>query len=593
MADLLPKKIVPPAGKADRLAEEQVNKYSDLKSKYDSIFRDDHQTISQYALPNDSDINTEKTESVSGWTDHIFDTTMIQAAQTLGAGLFNWWTPPNQPWAEFEPPKELTEGKDSDNAALDDAVQWLGKASDRAMRELGRSNFYPVKAMGDVGLSVFATDLIIADESDRGTELFNFIHCKIGTYVIEDNYKGIVDTARREFKMSYRQICQKFGDDAAPKKMADQCKGPGGPAKEFKILHCIFPREDSDRMPKRKDGANKPIASVYIAIDFKECLSIGGYDESPILCRRFAKWGTGAVWGYGPSYLALPDARQVNYVQQYLDALAELHAYPRILIPNELTGDVDLRAGGTTPKGTDPNDKPEEWATVGDYKLGLEMQEGRRQAIRDAYFVDAFKLLNSPPLMDKEMTAFEISQRQAEQMQNITAVDARAIVEFINPLMQRVFGIMYRAGKLGKAPQGLMTVTGPGKAALVAPEIVVTSRFNDTLRALKNRGVEETFKFVAPLAEGKPELWDVFDMDDSIREYARNAGMPADNLRKLKGPGSVSDIRSQRAKLMQQQRAAQIAEQLGKAAKNLGGSPDWMQNQVKDSVQGAPSNAAA
>ena len=579
-----------PVDQKDELAIEQIKRHNDLKAKRDSVFMVDWQTISQYFLPQESDINVTKTEGVDGWTDQIFDTTGIMAAQVLAAGLFNWWTPPNQPWSEYEVPEELKEGGDTD-----EATQWLGKDSDKAMKELGRSNFYSTKATGDLGLGVFATDLIIADESDTGEEMFNFIGCKIGTYTIEENYKGIVDTVRREVKMTLRQIEQQFSKpgDSLPDKMLDAAKGGKKKDKEFTILHCIFPREDSKRLPGAKDGANKPVASVYIAVEFNERIRVSGYDESPILCRRFAKWGTGAVWGYGPSYLALPDARQVNYVQQYMDANAELHADPRVLIPDNLDGDVDLRAGGVTVfDSSNPEGKPVEWLTGSEYKLGLEMQEQRRQAIRDAFFVDAFKLLNSAPLLDKEMTAYEISQRQAEQLQNISALNARMIQEFINPLMQRVFGIMYRAGKLGRAPQALQQSVGVGKTALVKPEIVVTSRFNDALRALKNRGAEETFKFVAPLAEQKPELWDVFDMDDTIREYARNAGMAPDNLRKLSGPNSVAALRAQRAKIAQQQRGAEMAETLGKAGKGLGGSPEFMQDLVKQQVQGGKNRAA-
>ena len=129
-----------------------------------------------------------------------------------------------------------------------------------------------------------------------------------------------------------------------------------------------------------------------------------------------------------------------------------------------------------------------------------------------------------------------------------------------------------------------MQQIGPGKTALVMPEVVVTSRFNDALRALKNRGAEETVKFVAPLAEQKPELWDVFDMDDVVRKYAQNAGMAADNLRKTKGKNSVEDVRAQRAQMMAAQRQAQMAEQLSKAGKNLGGAPQPIQDQVMDSM---------
>jgi len=215
----------------------------------------------------------------------------------------------------------------------------------------------------------------------------------------------------------------------------------------------------------------------------------------------------------------------------------------------------------------------------------MEMQEQRRQAIRDAFFVDAFKLLNSQPLLEKEMTAYEISQRQAEQLQGVAPAFTRHIPEFNNPLMQRIFGIIFRAGKLGRPPQSLMRPAGGNKMGLVSPEVTVTSRFNDALRALKNRGTEETFKFVAPMAEQKPELWDVFDMDVTVREYARNAGMAPDSLRKVTGKGSVAALRAARAQVQQQQRALAAAEQMGKAGKALGGSPEWMQDQVKDAVK--------
>ncbi len=563
---------------SDALAIEQLKIDAPLASDRDMKWKVWWQTISQYVLPNESDINVQKTEGVSGWTDQIYDTTMIQAAQVLAAGQFNWWTPPNQGWAEFSPPgagKKREAGDEPD----DEAVKWLEQASEIMMKELGRSNFYSVKGAADNSFSAFNTDTIICDESESGNEVFNFTHCKIGTYTIEEDYKGVVDTLRRDLKMTYRQVCQKFNKsgDTIPDKMVQQSKERG---KDFlwTIKHCIFPREDSERLPGAKDGKNKPWASVYIAMEFKECIRISGYEENPILCRRFQKWGTDAVWGYGPSYLALPDARQVNYVQQYLDALAELHAYPRVLTPDNLVGDVDMRAGGNTVYDTsNPNGKPEEWATVGEYKLGLEMQEKRRQCIRDAFFVDAFKLLNSQPLIDKEMTAYEVSQRQAEQLQGVAPAFTRSITEFINPLMRRGFGILYRAGKLGSAPAALVQQIGGGKSATILPEVVVTSRFNDALRALKNRGIEELIRFVEPIAQIKPEAWDYVNLGAAIQVYGRNTGA-GEVLAKMK---DVQQIQAARAKAMAEQRGAEMANQLGQGAAGLGKAPPFVQDQAK------------
>lgn len=562
-----------------KLCEEQMTIHNELKAERDTHFSVDWQTIGSYIYPNQSDILVKKTENIASWTQNIYDVTGVQSAQILAAGMFNWWTPPNQPWAGYAVPEELKEPDqgDDENDVKDDATIWLSNATDAVMREFGRSNFYSVKGESDNAFAAFATDVMIFDESDSGRELFNFVACKINTYTIEENYKGEVDTLRRELEMTYRQVKQKFKDGEIPDKLIEQ--GKKDPKRKFKILHCIFPREESERLPKAKDGANKPFASVYIATEFTQVMRVGGYDENPILCRRFAKWGTGAVWGYGPSYLAIPIARELNYVQQYLDALAEKLCYPPMLIPDNLDGDVDVRAGGTTVvDSSDPNSRPAEWALAAEYKAGLELQEQKRQTMRDIFFVDAFKLLNSQPLLDKDMTAYEISQRLAEQLQGVVPAFTRHNTEFNIPIMNRAFAIMFRAGKLKDPPQTLMQPVGQGKSGLVLPEVTATSRFSDALRALKNRGTEETMQFVLPWMPVKPELADYFNWDKTVESYALNAGMPADCLLPSK---TVAKNRAARAQIAQQQRAAGLAEQMAGAGAKLGQSPQWMQDQVK------------
>ena len=573
---------------ADKLCTELKARYDDLKAKRDAKWMSDWQYISQYFLPQDSDIQMQKTEGVSGWTELIFDTTAIEAAETLKTGQYNWLTPPNQPWGEFDVPEELKADPNSEEGTADEATAWLGRCSAITMKELARSNFYSIAAISYLGVGTFGTDLVIVEEGKRTA--LNFRHARIGTYVIEEDDEGVVDTTMREFEMTYRQALQMFNKqgDTIPEDMARQAKGAAGLKKKFKFLHCIFPREDSERLPNRKDGANKPIASVYFALEFLTApIRVSGYDEQPALCQRFDKWGTDAPWGYGPAYLGLPIARQLNYVQQFLDALAELHAYPRVLIPDNLEGDVDLRAGGTTTWDTsNPNGKPEEWATVGDYKLGLEMQEQRREQLRDAFKTKAFKLLNTQPLLDKKMTAFEVSQRQAEQLGDFTPSFGRRVTEFLNPLMLRVFGILFRAGKFGRPPDALMTDLGNGRKGLALPNVMITNRLTDALRALKNRAREETMQFLMPQAETKPEVFDLLG-DDFNRNYILDSGVPPDELRPKTGKNSVESIRKARAQLQAQQRAAEAAEQLGKAGAGLGKSPQFMQDQAKQAFQAA------
>lgn len=569
----------------DDLAKEQIKRYESQRSYRQARWDTDWQYISQYFLPNDSVIISSKVESVSGWTDLIFDTTPIQAAQVLGSGLFNSLTPQTQPWIEYEAPEEL-EVEEGDEAA-----QWLGRASDILMRELGRSNFYLVAALSHLARPIFGTDLIIADEGRDSTFLFR--HHRVGTYTIGENDQGVVDEIRREFELTGRQAKQmfepnsRFPDQKLPDKLLDAMRGGSGQDRKFKFLHCIFPREDSKKLG-RVSGKMKPVASVYLSLDFQETCRISGYDESPILCSRFAKWGTDAPYGYGPGYLALPDARQVNYMQQFMDQVAELHANPRILTPANLDGAVDLTAGGATV--FDPNNTealPREWATVSDYKLGMELLEQKRGAIRDAFFNQAFKLLNSQPLIDKDMTAYEISQRLAEQLEQVTPVVARCETELVKPLGRRCFGILYRSGKLGQAPAALLRAGSDGRSGLVLPDVQVTSRFSDALKALKNRGATAALEFALNIAEHaqRPDVMDVFNLDHTVVNFARNSGMAADDMREEHGPNSVQAIRQKRAQQQQAAQAAALAEQLGKAGKGLEGSPDFIKEPVKQMVQ--------
>jgi len=577
------------ASKADPLAIDLLRQYDDQKSK--RVARNDNswQQISDLMLPQDSNISVEKDDAdVIDWTAQVFDTTAIQAATTYMAGDYNWTTPPQQAWAMYGLP---TDRKD----AGDDAKAWLGEVSDDVMETFSRSNFYSLRAMSALGLGVFGTDFLLFEEDEDQVGEFNFRHNRISTYVCEENYRGVVDSTKREFELTWRQVQQQF---RKPGEIPDDMKAAAGGTskgaqKKFKILHCIFPRKDWERLKGRRDGPNKPIASVYVSIDFKQTMRIGGYDEECQLVPRFAKWGTDSPYGFGPAYIALCDARELNFMAMYMHAAAEKLIDPRLLIPSNLEGDVDMRAGGVTIWDENvPDGKPSEWASATEYKLGREIMEDLKQSIREAFFVPAFKLLNSQPLIDKKMTAYEISQRLAEQLQGFTPALARRIPEFINPLMRRAFGIRYRAGKdnpnsiYHSPPEALMKDLGNGKRGLLMPSVVVTSRISDALRALKNRAAEELMQFLMPQVETfqRPDLLDPFDLDKINTSYGENTGLAADCIRPAKGAKGYLAIREKRQQQQQAAQSAQLAEMLGKAGSGLGKSPEFLQDMAKDNL---------
>lgn len=563
---------------ADKLALELIGRASDLKGIRLSQFQSTWQSLGSYFLPSQSVANTQKLPgSVSSWTQDIYNTVAIDAAQILASGQLMWLTPANEPWAEFSPPEYLSaEGREQD---LDDAQQWLANATNVTMRELARSNFYAKIIVDYLQVGVFGTGMMFAEEGKKTA--LNFRQFQCWSFVMEEDDEGIVDTVHREFELTTRQAVQMFGLDNVGDKInkAYTDKNAKNLSKKWKFQHSCFPRQDSDRIPGRQDGANKPYASVYISLEDNLCVEISGYDEMPYLCSRFASWGMETPWGYSPAYLTLPDARQINYIAQYRDAFAELRAYPRLLYPSNLDGDVDLRAGGVTVYDeTVPGAEPKEWMTQGDDKSAAENMAEHAESIRKAFYTETFNMLGSEPLQDKDMTAYEVSQRLGEKLNLFTPIFYRRVSEFMNPLLKRVFGILFRAGKFGKPPPSLLVPTADGKgASLALPEIAITSRISLALKAVQNAGMVNTLQTLMPLSEQKPEIWDNFAIDDWARSIARNNGVPPDALASLK---NMAAVRQQRAAQQQQQQAAEMAQRLGGTVADLGKAPKEIQQAV-------------
>lgn len=568
----------------EELAKRELKRYESLKTTRDTIWTSAWQSLSDYFLPNLSDINTEKTEGTSGWSDRIYDTTAIEDARTCTTGQSNWATPSAEPWFSWSPPKSLNM-EDNDDGAI-----WCGICTEIALDELSRSNYYQMSGTQYKSRTVFGTGHLHIEEGKR-----SLIQCtsrKIGTYCIALDDEGLVDTVYCEWKMSARAAAQKFGADNLPEKMRKSLDDGDKADKEHSFLHAIRPREELERQPGKIDGENKPIASIYIAVEEKWVVKEGGYDEMPDSVTRFDDWGTTTGWGYSPAFETLPNVRQLNYIVRFIDAQVELRANPRIIAPIGVYGQMDLRPGGITP--WDPNlagaEKPEEWMTTADVK-GTEDSVARKQdAVHRMFYTDVFKALSQ---IKYKATAYEISQRLGENLEQLSPMFGRIITEKTGPDLQRIFGILFRAGKFPKPPRSMyVPVAGRNQLRLAMPEVTYTSRLALALKSMQNKATMDTLQFVSEFATNmqRPEWLDNWDIDAALRTFAINQGMSARFERPMK---DVIKLRSARAKQAAQDRAMAMAEQASKAAKNIGGAPEAMQQKISDQIPDGGTQQAA
>jgi hypothetical protein len=266
-----------------------------------------------------------------------------------------------------------------------------------------------------------------------------------------------------------------------------------------------------------------------------------------------------------PSFAALPEARQVNFLQRMMDALAEKMAFPPVLAPESLEGEIDPNAMGVTYFDANlaaTNGMPREWMTAGRYDVGLQRIQERQKAINDSFHVDLFQMFAQ---IEKQMTAREVAERSQEKLIQFSPTFARLTSELFNPLLERVFGILFRAGSLGEVPPQI---------AGQPYSIQYSSRIALALRSLPSIGYARTLERQLQLAAVIPSVLDNMDYDAAERATALSDGVPADFLMPTQKRDDMRKARAEaQAKAQQQAELAAQADAIGKVGRVPATSP--------------------
>jgi Bacteriophage head to tail connecting protein len=518
------------------------------------------QSISELVMPRKSYILSPTiTPSVDRET-RLFDSTAVRANMVLAAGCMSYITPADSKWCSFEAPENIEDGEG--------VQEYFAEVTQVVLQTLARSNFHSAIHELYLDRGCFGTAVMFVEAGETTPIVFRNID--VGTFVLSENHEGVVDTCFRKFEMTARQMVEEFGIENVSdtiRKAHDESKNLD---QKFEVLHGVYPRSETERDPKKLDGVNKPFASCYLETRSKHILRESGYDEQPFMATRYLKWQQG-VYGWSPSWVALPDIRQLNFLQKQMDALAELAAFPRILVPDGMENDVDLRAGGITYfNASDPSAKPAEWATQGRYDVGLERVREKQTHINEAFSVPLFQMFTQQESMTpNRMTATEVNARNAERLANFSPTFARLTTELLIPLLQRVYGILARRGELPPPPEALIQQDAKGELFVPEPQVVFNSRIALAVRTMELAGAERAITSAAAMAQATqdPSILDNFNFDLVVRDGALANGMDAEQLRPI---GEVQQLRAgrQQAAQMQAQQQQQLAmaEMANKAA---------------------------
>lgn len=504
------------------------------------------QALAEILLPNRADF-TRGNLRAERRDFEIYDGTPRLALRDLASTLDGLMKPKTSNWFDGEIPDDLVDD--------DDVKMWYQIVRDRMWKAIYRpdARFIQRSTEVDLDLACFGWGVLwIQETRARDGLLFKTFHNS--RVAFSDNEDGIIDQlaveeyqtprqAERLYKRAGKPNSRKLDDALRDKKKSDM----------FHFVQMVLPREDRDARLIGIKGM--PFASVVLDLTSEIILTEAGFDEFPAAVPR---WDTapGEIYARSPGMMALPDSKTLQSMGKTLLVGGQRAVDPPLWVLNDaVMSPLRTRPGGITvldpPDGS--NTPIGAFPISTNIPLGREMQKDTRAQIEAAFFKNVFNL----PVQTRTMTATEILERKEEFIRTIGPVFGRLETDYIGHTVMRVFGIMERAGAFPARPDALQ-----GRK--------ISFRFQSPLQQARKQleiaGLSRTWQVLEPLAQVQPEVIDHFNGDAIARDLPDAIGFP---LKWLRSKADVEKLRQERAQQHADQMAAQSAEPLSKAIKNV------------------------
>ena len=352
----------------------------------------------------------------------------------------------------------------------------------------------------------------------------------------------------RQMKWEASRIVDKFGLDKVPDYVSE--KYHKGDPDKCEVIFCIYPREGKEaKVGQVLTPTNRPWGYKYVLSPSGETLGDeGGYYEMPAYLPRWRKTSE-SIWGHSPAMYALGDIITANAVVKMLLEASELAIDPPVMVRDRsVLSDLDLRARSKI--------VVRDMDALAPFTSGQRIDVGEiriddlRASIRQYFYIDQLSLKDSPA-----MTATEVQVRYELMQRYMSATIARLQADFLDPVVERTFAILARAGRLAPPPQIVQEADADLDINYLGP--LVRAQRADQVAA-----VERWMMLLAGNAEFYPELLDTVNVDEVAKKVARMLSVPASMLRTK---AEIAEVRQQREQAMQRQMEAETAKTEGEA----------------------------
>ena len=175
--------------------------------------------------------------------------------------------------------------------------------------------------------------------------------------------------------------------------------------------------------------------------------------------------------------------------------------------------------------------------------------EGVRSRIRTTFYLDQLQFQQGP-----QMTATEVIERTERTMRFLGRLQS----EFLGPMINRIYGVLLRSGRLPEAPE--IISEQELKVEYVSP-------LARAQRQTETQGIMRTIELTGPIAGMDPAAAQVLKGADTVRHIAEINGVPPQLMKSDDDLKAEQEAQAAQAQMMQAQQTMDLMQQGANVAK--------------------------
>lgn len=445
------------------------------------------------------------------------------------------------------------------NGMVSPGTQWMRLTAEEVeavqLDEISKISLHQfVKSGGSFNSQIFSTiesciafglGVLGMDWTSKDGTIYKSI--PISQVAISENYEGEVDTVVRKFKMTARNISERWEDYSNSRftQLLDKF-----PEKELYVYHYMY----------KKDGKYH---YEYILEEMQDLLQYNTENYPMFVVFRWARH-SGEIYGHGQGKLALGFMRSTTLARKYAGHGLKWTNLPLFVASEDLKDFSNFKHGQESPirPGAiivgaleDGQRKVEPLQITGNVQAGIEFYNIENESLKKAFFMDKIQL----PKDNTRRTAFEIAAMQREEIKYLAPFISNLEASF-KKVVEVVLKMLHERGKFKNFEIEVKDLS-----------VELLSPLARQLKMEDARAIMSFLQMVSGAIPISPESVAAIDVDKIIRIIAESTGTPASILRTEEAVQQIQQTQQQQQQLAMQQQQADVGKTASETIKNIGG----------------------